>query len=885
MTAMTPPNHPLNKVRSQDNRQTRATAPVYSALSIVATLLSLLLTTPALAAAPPTTWKLCANENSACVFEGTTTVRYGASSKWITKTATTKINCNNATFGDPIAGTPKTCQVPSSVIVTAPTPPRPDWHLASTWGGTVPAPNTAVTIPAGRTVYLDKPVLVKSLTINGTLRCLNRNLAIDADWIMVHGRLECGTPDQPHTRDLIITLRGAPEAPPVMDMGSKVLGVMDGGVLSLHGQKDRKGWVRLNATANKDSTSLVLDQETNWRVGDTIFVTASTEDFNKSEIRQITGISGNTVSIDSPLNYAHYGRTQTFNNGKGRTWVVETRAEVGLLSRNIVIRGDAQSNAKRFGGHVMVMKDSKAYLDGVSFFDMGQEGILGRYPFHWHFVGDGTGQYIRNSAVLNSFNRCITIHQTDNTRVEGNVCYRHIGHGYFLEDGVEQNNVITGNLGAVGIRPAPGKNILASDIMNKQAAVGPATFWISNPKNIVNGNVAAGGQGSGFWYALDDDTKPRLDGTTTRPARDTYLEFHDNLAHSSPIGYNSCVRGGGVEGWESPGIVIRNFTAYMTTRTGNWPCSLGTHRYENMKLIDSGGPTFTAAFTAPNRMTIVDSLFVANSVLASLNGGKKSRAAYGHYDQGSSIERTHFVGYTAEDKSSIIGFALGAVKNTSNRMTDVTFSPRQFYMYQNFDLNSTQSIHLFTNFHDDNVGSLTGIANSVVVPKHPLFAGLSECQDNGPNIQAASNARVCTMRQVKARTENVAPSTEFFMFRRDASGAETRHSFVQLPDKKYIQGFTVPNKPFYYGVEFTNKPTADYSLVLNQGWPGDVITYEYRNIRAGDRPEGLKRVSSLAELRSAKDDVYFSQGSSLILKLKLGGTGTWNSSRLVRIVQ
>ena len=32
-------------------------------------------------------------------------------------------------------------------------------------------------------------------------------------------------------------------------------------------------------------------------------------------------------------------------------------------------------------------------------------------------------------------------------QVSGNVCYDHLGHGYFLEDSVEQNNVINGNLG------------------------------------------------------------------------------------------------------------------------------------------------------------------------------------------------------------------------------------------------------------------------------------------------------------------------------------------------------------------------------------------------------------------------------------------------------
>ena len=31
-------------------------------------------------------------------------------------------------------------------------------------------------------------------------------------------------------------------------------------------------------------------------------------------------------------------------------------------------------------------------------------------------------------------------------KVQDNVCYNHMGHGYFLEDGSEMNNVLDGNL-------------------------------------------------------------------------------------------------------------------------------------------------------------------------------------------------------------------------------------------------------------------------------------------------------------------------------------------------------------------------------------------------------------------------------------------------------
>ena len=86
-----------------------------------------------------------------------------------------------------------------------------------------------------------------------------------------------------------------------------------------------------------------------------------------------------------------------------------------------------------------------------------------------------------------SFNRCVTVHGTNNARVEGNVCYDHLGHGYFLEDGAETGNLIAGNLG-LGTRTATAEGVLPTD--NRAA-----TFWITNPDNTIRGNAAAGSDG------------------------------------------------------------------------------------------------------------------------------------------------------------------------------------------------------------------------------------------------------------------------------------------------------------------------------------------------------------------------------------------------------
>ena len=85
-------------------------------------------------------------------------------------------------------------------------------------------------------------------------------------------------------------------------------------------------------------------------------------------------------------------------------------------------------------------------MEGVELHFMGQKNLLARYPMHWHMMGPVDGQYFARSSGSKSFNRCVTVHGTDNARVEDNVCYDH-PHGYFLEDGAETGNLIAGNLG------------------------------------------------------------------------------------------------------------------------------------------------------------------------------------------------------------------------------------------------------------------------------------------------------------------------------------------------------------------------------------------------------------------------------------------------------
>lgn len=127
------------------------------------------------------------------------------------------------------------------------------------------------------------------------------------------------------------------------------------------------------------------------------------------------------------------------------------RAEVGLLTRNIVYQGDPETSLiNQYGAHMMVHADGSetviARIEYVEFFNVGQAFQLGRYPIHFHLIGSVTMSYIRGNAIHQSFNRACTIHGVSFLRLIANVAYNNMGHAFFIEDAVETYNYLERNL-------------------------------------------------------------------------------------------------------------------------------------------------------------------------------------------------------------------------------------------------------------------------------------------------------------------------------------------------------------------------------------------------------------------------------------------------------
>ncbi len=348
----------------------------------------------------------------------------------------------------------------------------------------------------------------------------------------------------------------------------------------------------------------------------------------------------------------HFGKI-TFN--------VDERGEVGMLTRNIKIQASADAEQSFFGGHIMAMPSSKMFVEGIELNRMGQNLTLARYPIHWHLVGDAQGQYIKNSAIHDTYNRCVTVHGTNFVHVENNVTYNIVGHCFFLEDGIEHGNQFVHNL-AIQIKCHTSKacvpyNLAPNGELDRayenrqamrQASVSGkdtllpsdntvAAFWITNPDNVFIDNVAAGSDENGFWWSLPEHPQGQFAGAeiakTIWPRRTRMAEFRGNVAHSSYDGFmlDRNINLENVFGLAGPSHIakenpadensksveslLENLTAYKNRNGGAW--SRGElHVFRNFKAADNaiGFTSSTGSFGADAFTSlVVDSLFVGET--------------------------------------------------------------------------------------------------------------------------------------------------------------------------------------------------------------------------------------------------------------------------------
>jgi hypothetical protein len=671
------------------------------------------------------------------------------------------------------------------------------WSDPATWpNAKVPVAGDKVIIARDKDVVLDvSPPALGGLSIDGRLSFSNDvDLELTTEWIMLHGELAIGSEASPHTRNATITFTDNVVGEDVMaGMGDRGI-MISGGTLNLHGDRTN-AWTKLAETAEAGSRAIEVLNASQWRVGDEIVLASTDFDPRQAETRTVTAISGNTLTLDEPLDYMHFGEI---------TFDVDQRGEVGLLTRNIRIQASADAEQSYFGGHIMALPSSKMYVSGVELYRMGQNLTLARYPIHWHLVGDAEGQYIKNASIHDTFNRCVTVHGTHNLKVENNVTYNNVGHCFFLEDGIETGNQFVRNLAIQTkchtSKPCDPTNLApfgsTSDGLNfkttgqdSEDVLIPSdntvsSFWITNPDNVYRDNVAAGSDATGFWLAFPEHPMGQFEGTeisrNTWPRRTQLREFKGNVSHSNfdsfmgdrapradghfaVGGYISLVDPADANSAQVESVV-EDFTAYKNRNSGIWARG-ELHLYRGLRFADNGigfthasGNFNNSAYTS----RVVDSLFVGESDNIG-NPSTPEEIAYGRslpqpkipdfpirayefYDFHHQLDNNTFINYEDNDtrKTGAISYLMFtsfgmSSNNFVERSTFIDAKPVYFPAIDNRWSNDDYGNTVYkTAVFNDKDGTITGIADSYIIN----ITGIDV--DDACEVKPTWNAAVCT---------------------------------------------------------------------------------------------------------------------------------------------
>ena len=470
------------------------------------------------------------------------------------------------------------------------------WHDPATWpDGAVPSGGGDVTLPANASVLISSCSLGPNATFGSVtipegsaLVFADANISLGARSIIVNGALRAGSSTCRLLSYITITLYGS--RPPVnndtsqkMEVGvlpssTKAILVQVRGSVDIHSAQYGVTWSRLASRAVKNDTWVYVQDRVNWEPGQVVIVTTTAlkdaRDYTETETRVIRRLFtlpayGNitAIELDAPLNFTHASSS-------------EYQAEVALLSRRFIIQGAlndsvptdpqppgrvcsdavfssfpcANHSLTGYGAMTMIMGSSaQGRFSGVLFLRGGKTNVMGHYPLHYHFVGNGTVgmvngstvelSFVQDCAFWQSYFRAISVHSTHRLRMSNNVAHDITGHAMYLEDGVEERNVFEFNLVShvhpIGNIPREGYSSgqyfpdwPVTPWLLVPADIAAAGFYGSNPYNVWIGNVAIGGW-SGFIFPGILTPTGQSRGVNLVPQNRPTLVFEGNTAHSS----------------------------------------------------------------------------------------------------------------------------------------------------------------------------------------------------------------------------------------------------------------------------------------------------------------------------------------------------------------
>uniref|UniRef100_A0A7S3XP84 G8 domain-containing protein n=1 Tax=Heterosigma akashiwo TaxID=2829 RepID=A0A7S3XP84_HETAK len=318
----------------------------------------------------------------------------------------------------------------------------------------------------------------------------------------VWGILEVGTEKAPFESNFELVLHGGRTSPSlVVDnehfLSNKVLAVL--GQATMFGSPVMPSWTKLASTAFAGNKTIYLTDHTLWKPGDKITITPTDYDTTQLETMTIISVAdgGKTLELDTPLEYNHQAEVIEIDGA-----ALEFAAAVGLLTRNVKVRGAFQEGEPGYGGSLYVVDAEvsgvgqwvgNVDLHNVEFQDTGKAlsehaSITFEYAYEHEFAH--APSTIAGCALSNSSNYGIRLKGVENVVIQNNTLH-HTYRSCIDIDGYSDNAIITGNLiaGALFSEDDPDEYILPRAGIQTESEVG-----------TIQGNVIGGAFDSGIIF-------------------------------------------------------------------------------------------------------------------------------------------------------------------------------------------------------------------------------------------------------------------------------------------------------------------------------------------------------------------------------------------------
>lgn len=498
-----------------------------------------------------------------------------------------------------------------------------NWSDPATWTGRrMPVGGASVVVAPGHAVVYDvySDAEIRRLQVQGSLTFARwRSTRLDVGNIIVDrgGVLEMGTPGDPIPVGVTAEVRFVISPAAACTGGSAFvegdigLWVMPGGRWEAHGAPVRTTWSKLAAPALAGTSIVrVVDDVTDWETGSWIVLTPTDlgrrttrqaqayPQYEEFRIARTIARSGVTeIHLSGTLRYTHDA-------------IGDTVGEVALLSRNVVVTAKYPNG--RMNGHTLYMHGATGGISYTEFRELGNLGCLGRYPVHFHLMGDTSrGMRVHGASIWRSDNNFLNVHGSNGVIVENTVGYHGTGVGYFIGEPAH---------GMVSVDSLFIDNLAARVVYRDGALHGrhrSAGFWIESLNSALVGNVA-----TGSWGMSTEDAGFHIAEGPEYTQGFNALWMVRNEAHSN--------NGSGMHTWNNAGppYVVLDFRGWRNGFAGlKWGAYRNRMQVHRAMLFENGTynlqTTATRIFLADSRIfgtnaypttvgTFVAGYFIAN---------------------------------------------------------------------------------------------------------------------------------------------------------------------------------------------------------------------------------------------------------------------------------